>query len=267
MPRHHEKNNPDWKVILYNFNDIKKWKEFPKFAKKKYVLEKQIEDHKRAVSDWFRLQVLYTYGGVYIDMGCICLQNFDTLIDMTYPHIQSNGSFIAGFNAIESSFLASAKKDPFIKLWIKETLISREGSMHGSEYEYSTKNIKFGPELNKHLPYLVTVLSWCKVAAENPNLEYRLIRPTMAPGGPYFWVSEHKAKGRYIYEMLAAKKKYFNGVCFVKLNGNQRIFVEKYIVNKSIKHSFIIDELEDAKKYLKTNKLSSVVKKENAIKK
>ena len=260
-----KKNNPNWNIILYSLDDIKKWKEFPKFAKKKYVLERQIEDHKRAVSDWFRLQVLYTHGGVYIDMGSICLQNFDTLIDMTYPYIQCNGSFIKNFDAIESSFLAVAKGDKFIKLWLKENLISRNGTMHGSELEYSSKNIKFAPELNRYLPYLVPILSWCKVATENPNLEYRVIRPMMAPGGPYFWTSQTKSKGKYTYDLMSAKKSYFDGVCFIKLNGNQRILVQNIIDKNSIKHSFLIDDLNDATLQLKSKKLSSFVSKPSSV--
>jgi mannosyltransferase OCH1-like enzyme len=225
--------NPEWDVRIYHKYDIEEHAsgDVPEFVYRKYNLPKFRDVYVKYVSDWFRLYVMYKYGGVYIDMGCICINGFDTLIDMTYPHLQGNNSFIDAFDCMENGFLAAAPADPFIKEWICETVVSHQD--YGSREKYSEVNFKYGPQLIGWLPYLVQHLAWRKVADTNTN--FRLLPHVTSPVGPYFWNGD-------VSKLLRMKESDFHGVTFVKFNSNHRAALKKFMNLYKQSHLYIITQ-------------------------
>ena len=212
--------NPGWDVRVYHKSDIEQHApgDVPEFVNRKYNLPKFRDAYVKYVSDWFRLYVVHKYGGVYIDMGCICINGFDSLIDMTYPHIQGNNSFIDKLDCMENGFFAAAPEDPFIAEWMHETILSHED--YGSREKYSEVNFSYGPQLIGWLPYLVQHLAWMKVATTNKN--YRVLSRSTGPTGPYFWKGD-------IPKLLRMQSGDLSGVTFIKFNSNHRSMLKKYM--------------------------------------
>ncbi len=69
-----KKYHPDWEYKLWTDADIE---DFKLFNKKYYEKSKNYGER----SDIFRYEILYRYGGVYVDVDFVCLKPFDILHD------------------------------------------------------------------------------------------------------------------------------------------------------------------------------------------
>lgn len=142
MPASTRKCIETWKKYCPDY-EIKEWNE-NSFDVKKYQYTKEAYAEKKwaFVSDVCRLEKIYEYGGIYLDVNTDVLRSFDQLL--------SDGMFI-GFeqdNMVAPSVFGARERHPFIKemidLYKKERLLDNDGLI-----KYKTINSRFQPELVK----------------------------------------------------------------------------------------------------------------------
>jgi len=133
-----EKYNPDFEIRIFNKESIMKLMNI-----KNQNLINKINSHiVQSQSDFFRLYLLYNFGGVWIDASIILLGSLNKDIDF-------NSNEIYGFGRepnnllMENCFLAAPKNHPFIKLWFFEftRAIKMETYIYKNYFMDKIKNI------------------------------------------------------------------------------------------------------------------------------
>jgi mannosyltransferase OCH1-like enzyme len=120
----YKKFNPDWQIKIWNNKNIPK------------VINKYTYDNMNTWAgrvDVLRLEILYKYGGVYVDMDSICLRSLNPLI-INQTLIGAKGTY----KKIANGFLGCTKEHPAFKE-IVENLDSRNKELSKTE-----KNKKIG---------------------------------------------------------------------------------------------------------------------------
>ena len=243
-----KKNNINWVVKVYHYKDILLFHNLPFFItdyenrKKEHininkVLIDKLDYYKR-VSDWFRLYILYNFGGLYIDINCICLKNFDKLID-------ENSNKLLGFSypnrnviCMENWFLCSNKKNIFVAEWLKET---EEAYINMNEYcevnyIYSDNNAL------KMLPYLSQHLAWMKINKTKEHLRkyYHFIMNAIDTYGPYGWIKKFNKNSIWDLLLIPQNNSFLNHIFFFKLRSGDKADLDFLIkINKIPTYSFL----------------------------
>ena len=141
---HNKKMLPNWNIIILNDKNIHSYiKQFPPKYNDITIQQK---------SDWIRLYLLHTYGGIWSDISIIYndvksiddLWNKSSNYDMTGFY---NGGKLNGiYEIIETFFLMADKKSKIISLWLQEyTNAIEEGFV-----EYKQRIIKEGTMIRKN---------------------------------------------------------------------------------------------------------------------
>ena len=148
---------PDYKIIIYNdiepinnsiWNELKqnnnieiKYKERPS----------HFDDYKlnyvQYQADIVRLEILYEYGGIYLDLDILLIKNFDTIFTSNKDLYISKDSPNKDSGLI-NAFMAAKPKNEFIKIWLNK--IKAGIRMNIWEYNISVTNKKL---LEKNLHY------------------------------------------------------------------------------------------------------------------
>ena len=146
----------DAEIHIVNFNNLSNY------------LEETISFDKlkiQEISDWIRLNLIYKYGGVWMDASIILTENI-------FKYIKIQREFVGIWNGIriENCFFASPQKSNIINCWIKEFELAMEDP---EKYEIETSEII---EWNKdtylyHQLCLLKVLNDLKI---NPYTDIRL---------------------------------------------------------------------------------------------
>lgn len=116
-----KKYNPDYIQVYFSDNDIRTFiqEEFPSYLEYYDLLIPGAFK-----SDFWRLLVLYRYGGVYIDMGYepkVSLDSFiDNLTDEFVIPLDEPTQELNHISALHNAFIGSYPQHPFIFLCIKE---------------------------------------------------------------------------------------------------------------------------------------------------
>lgn len=103
-----EKMLPEYEIIEWNENnfDINL---APVYVKQAYQCKKYA-----FVSDYVRIQVLYNYGGIYLDTDVEVVKSLRDILD--------NETFVSGFvteNLLTAAFIASVPRHPFLAEFIR----------------------------------------------------------------------------------------------------------------------------------------------------
>lgn len=117
-------NKPNKICIWYNHLPYGKW--WKKTLKIKKIELKKIKlpqkfnnkkildiNHKR---DFLKINILYNYGGIYLDLNTISLRSYRNILTDSTVMIRKNE------NEVSSSFIGTPSKSNFFKLWIQEYL-------------------------------------------------------------------------------------------------------------------------------------------------
>lgn len=145
------------------------------------------------LSDWYRLTALRKTGGVYMDASCIALHSPEYWVDM---HSASLQGFVCRLDdeTMESWALACPQSDTFVVHWHDELrrAITRGVDAYCEELcELSDRSTEFSgmvtDGLRPALPYLTVHATWRVARLALPNAPVRL-RPSVAPGGPMFYL-------------------------------------------------------------------------------
>lgn len=114
----YKKFNPDWQIKIWNNENIPK------------VINEYTYNNMNSWAgkvDVLRLEILYKYGGVYVDLDSICLRSLNPLI-INQTLIASKGTY----KKIANGFLGCTKKHPAFKDMI-ENLDSRNKELSKTE--------------------------------------------------------------------------------------------------------------------------------------
>lgn len=123
-----ENFNPDWKFILWNEKIIKE--KLQLHSPESFHCCKNFSEK----SDILRFEILYQYGGIYIDTDFECLKPIDNLlVNKSFVIFRQNPNFICG------AFMASEKHHPNLKKLIEG--LNARTKTHGK----SDSHNKFGP--------------------------------------------------------------------------------------------------------------------------
>ena len=119
---------PNYKIIIYNKKEPKNNKYWDLLMKERNVEVKKIEvpeyfdgyklNHFQYKADVVRLEILYEYGGVYLDLDMLVVNNFDELFKSNKDfYISYEGDEKKGSGLI-NAFLAAKPKNEFVKIWL-----------------------------------------------------------------------------------------------------------------------------------------------------
>ncbi len=115
-----KKYNPDYQYVLWDKNMIETLiqQKFPFFMNKYHSFPKMIQK-----IDSAKCLILYTYGGLYVDMDSECLKNIDNLLNNEIILVKCNMDLLQSFFfygttnfIIQNGFMGSTKRNLF---WIK----------------------------------------------------------------------------------------------------------------------------------------------------
>jgi mannosyltransferase OCH1-like enzyme len=115
-------NHPDWTYCLWTEDNL------PVMVNYQAFLE---SDNYPQKADILRYELLYQFGGIYIDADVHCLKSIDTL----YADWLEGGQYFVAANEgnkdnpdlMANTFIASSKGHPFLKSVIKGVDINKEG--------------------------------------------------------------------------------------------------------------------------------------------
>jgi mannosyltransferase OCH1-like enzyme len=157
--------NPDWKYILWNDNEI---------SKLNITNSKQLANCKNfsEKSDILRFEILYQFGGLYIDTDFECLKNIDQLFNQYSD--KDLIIFLESKNEIGSSFIATIKQNKLIKKLIDDIPVREQNHLN------SPSNIKYGPTF-------ISDTLGVSIAISESKMVY-----------PYLWNKKHKIKKEHI---------------------------------------------------------------------
>jgi hypothetical protein len=130
------KYNPNAKVNLFYYKESnnKYWNEIKGLCNMIYTIPPDYANNKEIThyqykADFLRLEILYNYGGVYLDIDVITLKSYENLIN--YSCCLSGEKYIddiikfsnnpENFASVTNAIIICKKKDPFIKEWLDQT--------------------------------------------------------------------------------------------------------------------------------------------------
>lgn len=235
--------NPDYKVKLYNFNDVMKIKNKPKIFEKYGKNEYIIMEEYRIIADWLRLYLLKTNGGIWMDISCIFnKKSLNDIVDLNSEKLQG---FLPPWDdsaeIIENWFLAAKKNNLLIEYWFKEWEIALL-----NKKEYSKQNLNYATQsLKPFLPYLTQHLTFLKIIKLN-NLQnlFQSLGYSNAKNNPFDYHEKFNWKIKKLCKFLLTTKKLNDDLLFIKLRGSERMLVINSIKKcKFSKNSQIVRDL------------------------
>lgn len=141
-----KKLNPGYNVYFYNNKDcknffMKEYSDKPEYLKFINKLEK-IKIGGPILADFWRIAVLYKYGGIYIDADIYLVKNFDYFIEKDTSFLTSNGwswtpdYILSNKKNLNPHIIACSKNDKVLK----QCLLNYE-KLFNSKFSYSQMSI------------------------------------------------------------------------------------------------------------------------------
>nr|WHU31544.1 polyprotein [chieh-qua endornavirus] len=159
--------NPDYEVILLTEENLSRFMDVSEMNNIKHL-----KHENRA--DWIRLQVLITYGGVWVDATSIGIDNFDELLEMTA--LSASGVTQVSFSEkdefvklFENWMIISTPQNPLLHMWLShlKTLLrlnfkhldALDEYMNDNYERYDKYKKRLGPESRLYLlSYLIEMV-------------------------------------------------------------------------------------------------------------
>ena len=223
-------------VKIYYYNDVMKIKDRPK------ILDTY---RKRGVADWLRLYLLYTYGGIWIDASSVFIKkSLDDIIDLKSNKLlgYTPPNIVDSPKILENWFLASKKKNKFVKMWLNEWIIALQ-----NKEEYCKKYDKYASQkLKSRLPYLTQHLTFLKLISTNKLTKYyKSIGHSEDINNPFYLVKKNNWNKNLFSKELLNSKYIDNNLSFIKITGYFRKDIIKLIKKcKFNKNSYFIKLLD-----------------------
>lgn len=142
-------------------------------------------------SDIIRLELLYTYGGIWIDASTLITEKIDWILENNYQDVDVIGFYAdfvtknKSFPILETWFIATSKQNKFIKSWLyeyKECYMSDNPSAYFQEIK---DNQDWVQGIDAELAdYLICYLAAIKIIRTNNN--YRLLMHSANASAHYY---------------------------------------------------------------------------------
>jgi len=185
-------------------------------------------------TDLLRLELVSKYGGIWLDASILFFKSIDQIFSALNLNICSPILFYTDIFCkyqerpiIETWFIASPPRDPFILAW-KEEFYKALNSENPYDY-YDADDEKVLIHQNLHDPkYLLAYVSAQKVLLHNNSYSLNLIRSEDL-GHYFFYSGEYRYDPKYVADLLSQYKRINESFYFVKMEGSTRNMVENYI--------------------------------------
>jgi hypothetical protein len=152
--------NPNYSVNILNSENISL------YIKSDYTLQKKITPQHKA--DLIRLELMYIYGGIWLDASIILYENLDWIENLintnktkAFAYYREGNTTVKDFPVIENWLLASHKNNLFFKHWHDEFLLAikmgakKYNAKIGFEFENSNEYFQKIGNINYLLSYVV----------------------------------------------------------------------------------------------------------------
>jgi hypothetical protein len=184
-------------------------------------------------SDFWRLCILYTYGGVYVDADIHPLVSLDKYLlhssDFVTCITSSNGNF-------NPHFIAAKKNDPILKQCIEEYVQLYTHNKHAYAYwDWSIVNV-FNKVLSNVKNHVDKTHSHVFVL---DNKRYQIFIETIkAPNGGVISMNSLKPRGLHDYYCTFRNKRIFN-TRYINYDPDEHKFKNYVVKNRNQNHNII----------------------------
>lgn len=163
---------PDFEINILNQNNLKIY--LPE------ILEKRKELPLANYTDLIRLELLYKYGGIWMDASILLTENLDWLFKLKKEHHTDLIGFYSDYCTtnydypiLENWFLASSKKNNFINDWLLEYKKCYSSKSPKNYYNELKENKDYIQNILSFADYLLPYLSAIKIMRDKQN--YKLV--------------------------------------------------------------------------------------------
>ena len=181
-------------------------------------------------SDYARILVVMTYGGVWMDSTLICTQSLQWLQDLSpYDllgyYAPSNLTTSNEFPILENWFFAAPAESPFVRDWWDEVMFMNSFPTETDYVNFiKDQNTYDLQQIETQLPYLVMHLCAMVVQQRNPS-KYNLVLMD-SEKGPYEYLIQNDWQHWPAFEALC-RDPALNRSPILKVRGNERRFLEQ----------------------------------------
>lgn len=233
-----KKLNPEYQINILNNQNIKDFCDFD-FSQLTSLTPQQY-------SDLLRFNLLYTYGGIWLDASIIIYNNLDWIIDLcgknktaAFGYYRAANVTVKNYPVIENWLLASEKNNIFFKLWFNELLTALK--IGPKNYISNIKKMTPNPEEYFQniglLEYLIAYVACQKIL--------RVSKPSITlincDKNAFFYQNINIKSNTYFIEALVLRKKPETMPHLIKLIGADRSLLTPYLLRKKYKAESLLD--------------------------
>ncbi|WP_333660700.1 glycosyltransferase family 32 protein [Chishuiella changwenlii] len=146
------------------------------------ILDKKEDLPLANYTDLIRLELLYKYGGIWIDASILLTENLDWLFNLKKEHNTDLIGFYSDFGTIdynypilETWFLACSKENNFIKDWLNEFKKCYISSSPTSYYDEIKSDPKLIQNIASFADYLIVYLSAIKIMRDRQDYKILML--------------------------------------------------------------------------------------------
>lgn len=233
-----KKLNPEYQINILNNQNIKDFCDFD-FSQLTSLTPQQY-------SDLLRFNLLYTYGGIWLDASIIIYNNLDWIIDLcgknktaAFGYYRAANVTVKNYPVIENWLLASEKNNIFFKLWFNELLTA----LKIGPKNYISNIKKMTPNSEEYfqniglLEYLIAYVACQKIL--------RVSKPSITlincDKNAFFYQNINIKSNTYFIEALVLRKKPETMPHLIKLIGADRSLLTPYLLRKKYKAESLLD--------------------------
>lgn len=223
-----KKHNPDYEITILNDKLVKKLITFD--IELLNIPEKFIQRK----SDFVRLFIIESYGGIWIDSSIFCNEPLSWIPMKGYDFIgfvspQTNDDDLT-LPIIENWFFAAPPKSPLICDWLEE---AQTISLFTTEEDYveHVKNTGIDTQ-GLTLPYLVMHLALLRITSKNKDKYIIKLFNSISDNGPFKYLNDVGWNSRDAINLFLNGKT--NDQKLVKMRGYEREILENILENKII---------------------------------
>ena len=252
-------NHPDWLIRIWTDKDINE----KNFSNIEYILKAKKYAQK---ADIMRYEIIYNYGGVYLDIDFVCYKNIEELLNGEF--ITCNGDFdCIDKSVISMCFFASTINNEISKKLVDEI---KNTTINIKSVNIETGPYYFGKIVNQFNDFikLEPRLLYPHTYNEFHNNDKNIIENKKKAYGEHLWSNSWNNDKKYelyqkpkyiiytsnnkdIYDIYIYLKKYYDVYIIINQYDNYEL------INNDIKNKY--NNIEEIIDYIKINKNDIVI--------
>lgn len=177
-------------------------------------------------SDFIRLNIIYLYGGIWMDASMICLVKLDWLHNRNCEFIGYISPHTEQDPVIDSWFLAAIPKSQFIHDWLREFNKSLSYSIDKEYCDEMVSKYPVPKDLTNYLPYLTIHLCVWITTYNNPSKYKLCLESSTDVGAPFYYTYKNDCNIEKMYRDFKKHPKLVPLKLF-KMTGHTRKMISK----------------------------------------